>query len=80
MRDGMPVSLWLKWVAWAKFQGPFGGLRDDYHAADTAMRVSVPFTAEKDRHIAKCLPPWRRPSDYSHWDRSEPERVEYSVE
>ena len=63
----MPISRWLKWMAWAKLQGPLGGLRDDYHAAEQAMWTAVPHTAEEDRNIPHFLPPWRRPSDYQPW-------------
>lgn len=63
----MPISRWLKWVAWARFQGPLGGLGDDLRAADLAMRVAVTYTKPEGRHIAHFLPPGREPDDYLPW-------------
>lgn len=81
----MPISLWRKWVAWFRFQGPPGGLRDDYHAADLALRTSVAYTPDDKRHIVNFLDPWRKPSDFKHWvdfgEQPDPDRpVEYSIE
>lgn len=84
MRDTMPISLWLKWRAWWKFNGPPSGLRDDYLAADVALKSSAAIIDESQRHVSKHLPPWRRPSDYRFWvdfgEDIEPETTTYSVE
>jgi len=61
----MPVSRWLKWVAWARVQGPLGALADDFHAAKLLYANSV--GPGDKRTLADFLPPWRKPSDYLAW-------------
>lgn len=63
----MPISLWLKWKAWFIFQGPVGGLREDYHAMVNALETAKPYIPEKDRIAANFVQPWRRLSDYKPW-------------
>ena len=71
-------------MAWAKVNGPFGGLRDDYLAAQAALRTSGWSVDEDDRHLGTFLPPWRRLADYRWWvdfgDLKDPEPLEYSAD
>lgn len=72
------------WRAWWKLNGPPSGLRDDYLAADIALKSSADYIAESDRHVSKHLPPWRRSADFRPWvdfgEDAEIERTTYSVE
>ncbi len=73
----------IKWEAWAKVNGPIGGLRADYLAAEAALRTAWSVD-DGDRHIGNFLPPWRRLADYRPWvdfgDLADPEPLEYSVD
>ena len=59
--------MWLKWVAWAKTQGPLGALGDDYRHAELVLRTSLLGKPGEQRDIRDCLPSWRKPSDYLAW-------------
>jgi hypothetical protein len=63
----MPISLWLKWVGWAKVQGPLGGLGDDLRHAELALQTSILGKAGEERHVGHFLPTGREPSDYLPW-------------
>lgn len=63
----MPVSRWLKWIAWAKTQGPLGALGDDLRHAELALRTSILGKPGEERKIADFLPFGRLPSDYLPW-------------
>jgi hypothetical protein len=80
----MPLSLWLKWKAYQRIEGPLSeAARADYHAAMIAMYTAMPNIREEDREIRKFLPPWRRASDYAQWvDLGEEEHgpAEYEIE
>lgn len=88
MRDAMPISLWLKWRAWFKFQGPPGGLGADLRSASIALECAKPHIAEDDRVLARFLrATGRRTSDYAAWldfgdqgDIPDDQPAEYSVE
>lgn len=80
----MPISLWLKWQAWWILNGPPPALREDYLAADLALRTFIQHTPESERSVVHFLPPWRKPSDYRVWvdfgDDGGSGPTEYSVE
>ena len=63
----MPVSRWLRWIAWARTQGPLGALGADYRHADLALRTSIVGKQGEERDIRDFLPMWRKPSDYLPW-------------
>lgn len=67
MRARMPISLWIKWRAWWKLQGPPAHLRADFHAAVLTLEVAKGHIAPEDADIGNFLQPWHRRSDFQPW-------------
>lgn len=64
---GLPVSVTVKWRAWANLEGPLGGLGDDFRASAVALETAKPHIRDEYRQLTNFLPPWRKPSDYRGW-------------
>jgi hypothetical protein len=63
----MPIRLWLKWMAWAKTQGPLGALGDDFRVMQLALAMAQPYLPEERRQLRTFIQPWRAPSDFRAW-------------
>lgn len=61
------MSLWCKWMGWAKVLGPFGALGDDLRAAHIAQHAAAWTVPADERQLRNFLPPNRRLSDLAAW-------------